>query len=33
MFPGNSETDEEGGRLRSGIIFWSGKRIRTVTRR
>ena len=33
MFPGDSETNLEGGHLRSGRRFWSGKRRRNVTRR
>ena len=33
MFSGNSETELEGGILRSGRIFRSGKRRRTATRR
>ena len=33
MFPGDSETRIEGGRLRSGRIFRSRKRRRTTTGR
>ena len=33
MFPSDSETELEGGCLRSGRIFWLGKRIRMTTRR
>ena len=33
MFLGNSEIELEGGFLRSGRIFWSGKRRSIVTRR
>ena len=32
MFPGDNGTELEGGCLRSGRIFWLGKRRRTVTR-
>ena len=32
MFPGDSETELEGGHLRSGRIFQSGKRRRTATK-
>ena len=33
MLPYDSDTDEEGGILRSGRILWSGKRRRTATTR
>ena len=31
MFPIDSEIEQEGGHLRSEIIFWLGKRIRDAT--
>ena len=33
MFPGIKEIELESGRLRSGKIFWMGKRRRTATMR
>ena len=33
MFPDDRDTGEEGGRLRSGRGFWSGKRRKTATKR
>ena len=33
MFQDDSDSDEEGGILRSGKIFWLNKRRRIVTRR
>ena len=33
MFSVNGDNEQEGGHIRSGRIFWLGKRIRTMTRR
>ena len=33
MFQADNETDEEGGHLRSGKIFWSNKRKSIAIRR